>query len=361
MSPTRRRIARLAALAMIIVFSWLVAGAFVASEDHLIEVGYQRPDSLYERMLERIAQAMLSATITPLVIYIAERLRLRRPHRLRNALLLFIASLTLAVFRGALDTKLLSSMGDAARIEDRQKVFYSVTHTHLVFIWVIVTIENLVVVQREARERRGRQLRFEGELAKARLRRLRADLQPHFLFNTLNAVAALLHSDPVAAERTIDTLSDLLRRSLAAADRLEVTLAEDLEFVERYLDLQKTRFGERLRATISVSRDELLEARIPPLLLQPLVENSIVHGISPRPGGGQVDVRVFSENGWLRLQVRDDGPGADPEGMFRGGSVGVPNTRARLQYLYHDPDALTFRYEGDVFVADVRLPLVFAP
>jgi LytS/YehU family sensor histidine kinase len=235
--------------------------------------------------------------------------------------------------------------------------FDAVVHLHFLLFGVIAGVTNFVRARADADERASREARIDAELAQSQLRRLRGHLQPHFLFNTLNAVTALIHTDARAARETIEKLIELLRTSIEAASRVDVPLAEELDFVERYLNLQKVRFGDRLHSHVTVDDRELLRARVPPLVLQPLVENSIVHGIRKQAGGGRIAVRAFRQEQTLRIEVRDSGPGCAPDVPFSRGSIGVPNTRDRLEYLYRDPNALSYRRDGDDFVADIRIPL----
>jgi LytS/YehU family sensor histidine kinase len=283
------------------------------------------------------------------------------PRRARNAALLVAIALAVAWARALVDVSLpdLLQSEPLGPAEFRDTVI-AVLHLHFLLFGVIVGVVNFVRARAEADERAEREALIEAELARAQLRRLRTDLQPHFLFNTLNAVAALVHTDPHAAETTIAKLIELLRTSLDVGDHAEVPLSEELDFVGRYLDLQKLRFGDRLRTRISVEDPDLLRARVPPLLLQPLVENSIVHGIRRRPNGGDVAVLAFRDGDALRLEVRDSGPGCDPGVPFRASSIGVPNTRARLEFLYRDADALTYLREEGEFVARIAIPLRFA-
>lgn len=186
--------------------------------------------------------------------------------------------------------------------------------------------------EREATEHALRASRLESQLADARLEVLRGQLQPHFLFNTLNAVSALIDEDPAEARRMLTRLSELLRMALDAMQKPEIPLAREIDWLEHYVDLQRMRFEERLDVQIDVAPDTL-GARIPPLLLQPLVENAIEHAIEPRPAGGRITVHAARENGHLRLVVADDGPGpGDASG--KGSGIGLRVTRDRLAALY---------------------------
>jgi two-component system LytT family sensor kinase len=169
------------------------------------------------------------------------------------------------------------------------------------------------------------------ELAEARLNALTSRLQPHFLFNTLNAIAALVREDPRRAERLLARLSDLLRHALRDAEQSEVTLENELSFVEKYAEVQETRFGPRLNVAFDIDPD-VLSAKVPPLLLQPIVENAFRHGLAPRSGSGSIWVRAQEQEDRLLLSVTDDGIGLPPAGVQDG--VGLRTTRARLRQLY---------------------------
>jgi two-component sensor histidine kinase len=181
--------------------------------------------------------------------------------------------------------------------------------------------------------------RLETELARAQLQALRTQLQPHFLFNTLHAISSLMDEDVRAARRMIARLADLLRTTLDTGDQQEVSLLRELETLQLYLDIERERFSDRLRVDLEV-RPDVLEARVPNLLLQPLVENAIRHGIAPLHEGGRITVSASREEGRLLLSVEDDGAGPRNGGQPREG-VGLRNTRARLERLYPDSHELT--------------------
>jgi LytS/YehU family sensor histidine kinase len=223
---------------------------------------------------------------------------------------------------------------------------------------------------RRFRERERRALLLESNLANARLDALRAQLQPHFLFNSLNAIAALLRRDPRLAEATLLSLSELLRLALRQSERQEIALREELEFVRRYLEIQQTRFGDRLRVEQDIEA-AALDCAVPTLLLQPLVENAIRHGLEPDGNAGLVRLTARKQDGRLVLTVEDDGAGfatqaggisdrkaivlqAGPDSSPVAGSpppgarhaarsgtgIGLTNLRARLETLYGTRQAL---------------------
>lgn len=213
---------------------------------------------------------------------------------------------------------------------------------------------------RVARERDAREARMAGELATAQLEALTAQLQPHFLFNTLHGVTALMRRDPDAAETMLVRLGDLLRQTLDRDVTPEISLRAELALLQHYVDIQQVRFGDRL--TVKVEADPHLgDALVPRFLLQPLVENALQHGIGKRAGPGQVLVvareRTNGTGNQLELNVTDDGPGLDNGGLREG--VGLGNTRRRLAVLYGDTAGLELLRDGDRsgLTARVTLPL----
>jgi two-component system, LytTR family, sensor kinase len=207
----------------------------------------------------------------------------------------------------------------------------------VVYLWVyggILGVGQAVEYYRRFRERELRASRLEARLAQARLEVLKMQLHPHFLFNTLNTISALMHQDIELADRMVARLGDLLRATLENAGAQEVPLRKELEFIRPYLEIEQARLGDRLSVTTDVDPGAL-DASVPYLLLQPLIENAVRHGIAPYTSPGRVEIRARRDNGELRLEVRDNGPGlsADQQRELRSG-VGVANVKARLEHLY---------------------------
>lgn len=209
--------------------------------------------------------------------------------------------------------------------------------------------------QEEAARLEAQTAELRARLAEARLGALRHQLHPHFLFNTLNTVSALVERDPGTTRKTVARLSELLRRTLESGGRQEVSLAEEISFVEDYLEIERTRFGDRLSVRVEVP-DELADALVPSLVLQPLAENAVRHGIARGSRPGTLEVRAWRGEAGLHLRVRDDGPGARELPPAPG--VGLSNTAARLQALYGEDARLELtRPEGGGFAAEVVMPL----
>lgn len=205
---------------------------------------------------------------------------------------------------------------------------------------------------RRFRERERRALLLESNLARARLDALRAQLQPHFLFNSLNAITALLRRDPRLAETTLLSLSELLRLALSLSEKQEIPLREEMEFVQRYLEIQQTRFGDKLRVEREIE-PAALDCLVPTLLLQPLIENAIRHGIEPAENAGRVRLTARRRNEKLVLTVEDDGVGLTGcETASSGTGIGLANLHARLETLYGNGQTLELipRPNGGVIV-----------
>jgi signal transduction histidine kinase len=228
----------------------------------------------------------------------------------------------------------------------------------------IASIGAVGSLYRRAQERERHATQLESQLTRAQLDVLRNQLQPHFLFNTLNTISSLVHSDVEAADRVVSRLGDMLRLSLQHNGRHEVSLREELDFLGHYVEIQRSRFRDRLTVTLDVPAD-LLEAQVPTFILQPLVENAIRHGIEPRTEPGRVMVAARREGEQLVLEVSDNGPGLvdpPPSGTGNGRGIGLTNTRARLQQLYGNRQEISLanRAEGGVMVR-ITLPWQLTP
>ena len=207
--------------------------------------------------------------------------------------------------------------------------------------WAIAGLSHAVLYYRESRDRALRASQLETKLVEAQMAALRHQLQPHFLFNTLHAISTLMHRDVEAADQTLMRLSDLLRMTLENLGRQESTLKAELDFLSKYLEIEQTRFADRLVVRFEVE-PETLDALLPTLLLQPLVENAIKHGVSKKTGPGHIDIRARQDHDKLWIEVRDDGRGLSETALTAlQKGIGVSTTRARLQHQF----GADFRFE----------------
>jgi signal transduction histidine kinase len=233
------------------------------------------------------------------------------------------------------------------------------------FYWVVLIVGWSLDYQRKFREGETKAALLTAQLAEAQLQALKMQLHPHFLFNTLNSISALLHQDVEAADKMVARLGNFLRLTLENGGAQLTTLREELEFLRLYLDIERARFKDRLGIRIETENDApaLMSARIPNLILQPLVENAIRHGIARRYAPGWIDVRALIHDGRLRIEVVDNGPdvasrdGAAPR--FKDG-VGLSNTRARLDQLYGGDYLLAFKSnEPHGLIVTLEIPLAY--
>ena len=212
--------------------------------------------------------------------------------------------------------------------------FYGGLLSYIVLYGMILLVGHILRTREEFALQQTETARLNEQLSKAQLNALRRQIEPHFLFNTLNAIAGLVRENRNdAAVSMIAELSDFLRRVVKDSDRQQVPLAEELEFARKYLDIQKARFAERLQFTVDVPT-ELLPAQVPSLILQPMVENAVKHGIAKRVQGGAIRIAASRSNGTLTLRVYNDGPSLPPDWEKSQSGIGMANVQTRLQGLY---------------------------
>jgi two-component system, LytTR family, sensor kinase len=314
----------------------------------------QHPIAWWQAVGVALADWYVWALFTPGVVWLARRFRIGRARWAAPLAMHVPVSLACAVLKQPIDAL---SAGAITGIVRGPFSFLKV-HITLLTYWAIVGVTYAVEQYQESRARELRAAQLQTALARAQVQSLQMQLHPHFLFNTLNAIAALMREDVEAADVMIAGLGDLLRAALATADQPDVPLRRELEFVQMYLDIQLARLGERLTVRISAEPDTL-ELAVPTLLLQPLVENAIHHGAAIRPGLASVDVHAFRDDAMLIpmliIEVTDDGPGP-PAAMSAG--HGLENTRLRLSAAFGPQAtlALTRRPTGGATVR-VAIPI----
>jgi two-component system, LytTR family, sensor kinase len=358
MRREKTRIGSLMMIAGTIFGLWMVGGVVLTAFElwRLDAFGRYEVD-FSDVMIFGLLRGAIWALVTPLVIWVAYRFPVQKPRRVRKIVLLIPVVLILALFREAFGVTLsqltIGTDWSPREILDAWSLRLDV---NTVIIAGIMVGANLVRQQRESVERQRRSLELQSALMRAELNQLRADLQPHFLFNALNGIASLVHSDPDRAERMLVAMSRLLRRTLEVRDASRIRLAEELELVRDYLELSRMRFGEKLTFRIEAG-EGVLGLGVPPLLLQPLVENAVRHGRLANGDDATIEIVAFSEQESLRVQVRDDGPGCDSgEALARAG-VGLSNARGRLELLYGGAASMVLHRQQDQFVVDLSIPL----
>lgn len=281
--------------------------------------------------------------LTPLVLALSERFRFESTTRIRHLLLHGVAGVAASALQKAfhgfsLETYRFITEGAFSWERQFQGTIAYLDYGILVY-WLILLLKYSGDYYRGMIASGVQTVRLESQLAQARLQALKMQIQPHFLFNTLNAISVLIDDDPPGAKRTLARLSDLLRITLDHTGVNEIMLQEEIGFLEHYLAIEQTRFGDRLTVHFNIEADTL-RAGVPAMILQPLVENAIKHGINKQRGPGRIEVTSGRSNGVLRIAVMDNGTGLSAGTQVRQG-VGLANTFERLKQLYGED----FRFE----------------
>ena len=329
---------------LLIFVGWTIAGLISASLEYFTAIAVNRPYPFKLAAWWNLAALYLFAASFPAVAYLARRLPFDRQRWFRRSVTyiawIFVFSVLhliafLLIYWAVGGPRLPRSAPVSDALGYFRLLFVGNLRTNLFVYGLLLFAAMAMNYYRRylAGEQRAAQL--QAQLAQAQLQALKMQLHPHFLFNTLNAISELVHKEPDTAERMVIQLSDMLRVSLDSIGVQEIPLKQELEFLGRYLDIEETRFRDRLKIRVDVE-PETLGALVPNMLLQPLVENAIRHGISPLSRGGSIDVRARRSDGMLKLQICDDGRGLprEAENGARGTGVGLTNTRARLTQLY---------------------------
>ena len=345
------------------IAAWTMVGLFFAIGLYFsFPIVSRREISFTRALLINLPFYYLWALLTPAILGLARRFPIERTEWKKPILIHLVASTILSATQLFLACAFLLAFSDpsvsgADSFWTTLAQFFRLNlHANVFTYWALLGLAWGADTYAKYRDGELAASRLQTQLAQAELGALKMQLQPHFLFNTLNAIAALLKTNPDAAEGMILQLSDFLRVTLNNTGRSEVTLREELEFLERYLAIEKTRFQDRLSTRFRI-RTEVLDARVPNLLLQPLVENAIRHGIARDRRAGRLEVSATHEKGRLLLRVTDDGPGAPPGRVTEG--IGLTNTRERLRLLYGDAYSLEYgNNPGGGFCVSLSLPLV---
>ncbi|MEK6408187.1 MAG: histidine kinase [Acidobacteriota bacterium] len=326
--------------AVLVVAAWTVFAAFLTSQMYLAYSRREMPIRWQRIFLVELIYAYIWAGLTPFILWLARRFPIERWNWVRSLMVhlgvsLFIGFAT-RVLHDLMLFSLLADSGGSFSVSRLLMSVYFMTDYGVMIYWLILLISYAFDYQRRYREGEVRATRLEAQLAQAQLQALKMQLHPHFLFNTLHSISALVHKDPDAADKMIARLGDFLRLTLDNSGAQEVSLQQELEFLKCYLEIERIRFADRLTVQMDIE-PQTLDARLPNLILQPIVENAIRHGISPRTGPGRIEIEARRLNGNLQVQVTDNGPGipsASNTGAIIKEGVGLANTQARLKQLY---------------------------
>ncbi len=311
---------------------WTVLGLFFTAQTYLDYTYADHPIRWAQAAGIGMSEWYVWALLSPVAWLLARRLPFTRKRWWWSLLVHLPVTLVLTGLKIGVHVSIVDALG-ISRLRQAGMGTFNVS---LLTCWMIVGAAHALYQARESRRGVERARQLEMQLSRAQLDLLRSQLQPHFLFNTLHSVSALMHRDVHAAEEMLTRLSDLLRLSLDRRDTHEVELNEELEFTRLYLSIQGIRFGERLGVQYDIA-PEAVAVLVPAMILQPLVENAVRHGVEQRNSPGRLRIAAQRSGERLELVVEDDGPGIQAETGPQEGSregIGLANIRARLEKLY---------------------------
>ena len=328
------------------ILIWVTLGLLSAAQNATWRVLMGRPLEWLHIVPNSLADWLTCGMFTPAFYWMVRRFPIRGERWWVRLPVHLAASLGFVVLKESIYSPLYNLLNPT---EPRawSMVLFGGFYADMLAYWASVGVIHAIEYYRESRER-------ELEATRLALENLRAQLQPHFLFNTLQSISTLIHRDQAAADRMLTDLSDLLRLSLRTTASQEVPLRDELAFLDRYLDIMRVRFGDRLQIAVEAS-DDVRDALVPSLVLQPIVENAITHGMADRPDIGHVAVRARRDGKSLELEVSDDGPGPGAAGGAPTNGIGLANTRERIARLYGAAGKVEALANGG-FTLRVRIP-----
>jgi two-component system, LytTR family, sensor kinase len=343
--------------------AWTIAGLFYFSQEMTRRIYGRDPAPWSKVLLAWMVGVYICAALTPAVLRLGRKWPIETRAWPSRTTLHLVFSAIFSVVQLTIETAVYMQLGiqeSRAALPFLQRLSVSLVygfHGNVLSYWAILGIQSAFHHYRRYQEREQQALRLElraseltSQLTRAQLSALKMQLQPHFLFNTLNAITVLVRQRSAdQAEEMLARLGDLLRWVLDDVEAQEVPLRRELEYVQLYLSIEQVRFADRLRVDISAD-PEVLEAAVPHMSLQPIVENAVRHGIGRRAAAGTIAIRASEANGKLRVLVQDDGPGFKADGEPGTNGIGLANTRARLEQLYGTDASLTIDDGGGASV-----------
>ena len=343
--------------ALLVFAGSTIVALFFASQSY-VNPDLRRVVPWKHALMVNLAYYWLYGLAVPLVVALGRRFRFETQRWGRPLLIHIAASLVVTAIVIVATEAVLGALLVRGGMPLRETIPLALSvnfHSLLPTYWLILAAFLAFQYYAKYRDREVRASQLEARLSEARLEALKMQLRPHFLFNTLNSISSLIYSDRDAADAMLARLADFLRLTIDSGDEQLVPLRRELDFVRRYLDIEQIRLESRLRVQYDVAA-EASDAQVPTLILQPLVENAIRHGVAPREEGGTIVIAASTENARVRLTVSDDGPGfanGAPERL----RVGLRNTQARLEQLYGANYDLRFaeRAGGGVMV-EITIP-----
>jgi two-component system, LytTR family, sensor kinase len=319
---------------------WTIVALFFSTQVYIMNYAERQPIRYAEGFMVQGAACYLWALATPLVLWLACRYRIDRSNWLRRMGQHFLFSLALVSVLLALHFLIyMVLIGRPTHITPFRTfgyVYYNLDRWLLIY-WLILLLSHAFNYYNSFRKGELRASQLQTQLVESQLEALKMQVQPHFLFNTLHSISALLRKDTEGARKMITRLGDFLRLTLENSGSMEVTLQQEIEFLNGYLEIERIRFQDRLTTDIHVD-PQVLDDRVPNLILQPIVENAMRHAVG-HSTSGRIEISAVPINGVVRIEVKDNGPGIKGDRTLearRGKGLGLANTRARLIGLYGD-------------------------
>jgi sensor histidine kinase YesM len=317
---------------------WTIVALFFSTQIFMMYYSERQPIPYKRAFLVQGSACYLWALVTPLILWLARRFRIDRNQWLRKVALHFLFSLVLVSVLISLHFVVFMILsGRASSITPLRLLGYMYPNLDrwLLVYWFIILMSHAFNYYNSYRkgELKASQLRM--QLVQSQLEALKMQVQPHFLFNTLHSISALLSKDTEGARKMITRLGDFLRLTLENSGSMEVTLQQEIEFLNGYLEIERIRFQDRLTTDIKID-PAVLDVRVPNLILQPIVENAMRHAVG-NSRSGHVEITAAPRNGAVHIEVNDNGPGLQVDRTFetrRGKGLGLANTQARLVGLY---------------------------
>jgi signal transduction histidine kinase len=329
---------------------WTALAVFFAVSASLTYRSTGRPANWLLSLERALTEWWLWALLSPVVVYLARRYPLDRPWPWRHAAIHLVAGTALAVVKTAAERAIFAWLTGFWT--------YWLISTLALQLFVYAAIVAVAYGLEYYRRSRHHEL-LEARLAETRLQLLTLQLQPHFLFNTLNTIAEMVHEDPDKADAMITSLSNLLRRALELGSTQEISFDRELDLLDQYLAIQRSRFGDRLQVTCHIA-SPTRTAAVPVLVLQPLVENAIQHGLAAHADHGRIDIAAHATGQRLIITVTDNGAGVGEQVRAGRHGLGLGNTRSRLETLYgsdHRMELISPPHGG----AQVRIEMPLRP
>ena len=328
---------------------WTFLALLFSGPQMIQAVRLNRSAEGWNSVLGELVFSYLWLGLTPLAIWLSKSFRIEGGKRFQSLSIHFLASVMFLLSQVLLFSVISIPFGWYSQLTPFWNRYFllllNFTPSNVMFYWGVIVVEHALDYYQKMQERELRASQLAAQLAQSQLQVLKMQLHPHFLFNTLNAISALIRESPDEADEMVSRLGDLLRMTLETAGVQEVPFKKELEFLRHYLEIEQTRFQDRLKVELEIE-PETLDGLVPSMILQPLVENSVRHGVAPRPEGGCIKIKAWRDDSLLRLEVEDDGPGLNGNSPPKE-RVGLTNTRARVTNLYGDEHGLTLRNAAD--------------